>query len=63
MESIIYVFSVLLSVFVLSGINYTNFFKKESVWEARAFIIVISLALGYLLGSFIITFMEVARIF
>ena len=63
MESLIYVFSVLLSVFVLSGINYTNFFKKESIWEARAFVIVVSLALGYLVASFLITFMEVARIF
>jgi len=63
MESLIYIFSVLLSVFVLSGINYTNFFKKESIWEARMFIIVVSLALGYLVASFLITFMEVTRIF
>ena len=63
MEAAIYIFSVLLSVFALSGINYTNFFKKESIWEARVFIVVLSLAFGYLVASFLIAFMEVSRIF
>ena len=63
MEAAIYILSVLISVFALSGINYTNYFKKESIWEARAFIVVLSLALGYLLASFLIAFMEVSRIF
>ena len=63
MEAAIYIFSVLVSVFALSGINYTDFFKKEAIWEARVFIIVFSLALGYLVASFLITFMEVTRIF
>jgi len=62
MESLIYLFSVLLSVFVLSGINYTNFFKRGSIWEARSFILVVSLALGYLVASFLMAFMEVTRI-
>ena len=61
-KSAIYIISVLLSVFALSGINFNDFFKKDHVWEARIFIVVVSFALGYLLASFLISFMEVSRI-
>ena len=58
----VYILSVLICVFTLSGINFNGFFKKDRIWEARIFIVVISLVLGYLLGSFLIEFMDAARI-
>lgn len=62
-KTIIYIVCVLLSVFVLNGINFNNFFKKNHIIEARFFVIIISLIMGYLLGSFIIEFLDVSTIF
>lgn len=61
-QSTIYIICVLLSVFAISGINFKNFFKKDHVWEARIFIIIVSLVLGYLLASFLIAFMETSQL-
>lgn len=62
-KTIVYFLSVLLSVFIISGINFNNFFKKNHIIEARFFVIIISLIMGYLLGSFIIEFLNVSAIF
>lgn len=59
----IYIITVLLSVYAISGINFNNFFKKNHELEAKVFVIIISFALGYLLGSFIIEFLEHSRIY
>lgn len=61
-KTYIYIISVLLSTFALSGINFNNFFKKNKVIESRVLIILFSLALGYLVGTFVITFIEVSKI-
>lgn len=61
-ETVIYIFSVLLSAFCLSGINFNNFFKKNHIWEARIFILIISFIMGYLFGSFIIEFLNISEI-
>ena len=57
-NTIIYILSVLMSIFIVSGINFNNFFKKNHIWEARMFIVVISFIMGYLFGSFIIEFFD-----
>ena len=49
-------------VYFISGINFNNFFKKNHVWEARLFVLVISCIMGYLFGSFIIEFLNVSAI-
>lgn len=59
---LIYTLSVLLSVFAVSGINFNNFFKKNYKYESKVFIIIISLSLGYLLGNFIIDFLNASKI-
>lgn len=59
---LIYTFSVLLSVFAISGINFKNVFKINYKYEAKVFVIIISISLGYLLGSFIIEFLSVTTI-
>ena len=48
---------------MFNGINFNNFFKKNHIIEARFFVIIISLIMGYLLGSFIIEFLNVSAIF
>ena len=55
----VYIICILTSVFSLSGINFSNFFKKDRVWEARIFIVLISLALGYLVGSLLIALINI----
>ena len=57
-HKIIYIVSVMTSIFALSGINYEKFIKKNKVNETRFLVILLSLALGYLVGSFIIAFIE-----
>ena len=59
---VIYILSVMLSLFVISGINFNNFFKKNHIWEARLFVVIMSLIMGYLLAEFIINFAEVSII-
>ena len=52
-KTYIYVISVLLSAYALSGINYDAFIKKNKVIEARVLVILLSISLGYLLTNFI----------
>ncbi len=56
---VIYILSVLVSMFAVSGINFNNVFKKNHIWEARIFIVIISLIMGYLLAEFIINFSSI----
>ncbi len=59
---LVYIVSVILSCFVMTGINYNNFFKRNHIWEARLFIVIVSLIMGNLLAEFIINFSEVSII-
>lgn len=59
----IYIISVLLSVYAISGINFNNFFKKDKEIEAKVFLIILAFSLGYLLGSFAINFLDYSRIY
>jgi uncharacterized integral membrane protein (TIGR02327 family) len=58
----IYIVSVLLSTFAISGINFGNVFRKNKVIEARILVILLAIALGYLVGTFVITFIECSKI-
>jgi len=61
-KTYIYVISVLLSAFALSGINYDSFIKKNKVLEARILVILLSIALGYLITNFITDFVSVSSL-
>lgn len=61
-KAYIYIISVMLSVFALSGINFDGFIKSKKVIEARILVILLSLALGYLVTNFITDFMNVSQI-
>ena len=59
---LIYFICVLVSVFVVSGMNINQLFKKNKLWEERIFVIIISLIMGYLLAEFLITFINQSKI-
>ena len=61
-KTYIYVISVLLSAYALSGINYDAFIKKNKVIESRVLVILLSISLGYLLTNFITDFINVSSI-
>lgn len=61
-KTYIYIVSVFLSVFALSGINFTNFFKKNKEIEAKIFVFIVTFALAYLLGTFVIEFIECSKL-
>lgn len=55
-KTIVYVLSVMLSMWSLSCFNFDNIIRKAKVREFYLFFLIVSLALGYLLGSFILEF-------
>lgn len=59
---LIYVISLMLCSFALSGINFEKIIKKNMVWETRILVIILSLALAYLVTNFIFDFIDVSRI-
>ena len=61
-KAALYIILTLLSAYTLSGINYTNFFKKNKIVEARLFIILLSLAISYLITNFIVDFLNFSKI-
>ena len=54
----IYVICIFISAYALSGINFNNVFRKNRVIEARLLVLLLSLALGYLVGSLVISFVS-----
>ena len=61
-KAYIYVISVLLSAYALSGLNFDNFIKKNKALEARVLVIILSISLGYLITNFITDFLSVSSI-
>jgi len=61
-KAYIYVISVFLSAYALSGINYDGFIKKNKAIEARVLVVLLSIALGYLITNFITDFISVSSI-
>lgn len=55
-KMIVYVVSVMLSMWSLSCFNFDNAIRKAKVREFYLFFLIASLCLGYLLGSFILEF-------
>lgn len=49
----LYAITLFLSIFALSGVNYTGVFKINHKIEAKALIMLLSMALSYLVTNFI----------
>ena len=56
---IIYAIMILLSTFIVSGLNINEIFKKNKKVEANLFIISLIMIMSYLLTNFIIDFIEI----
>ncbi len=52
----IYVISVMLSAYTLTGVNFDSIIKKNKNIEARLLVILLSFIMGYLLTNFIVDF-------
>ena len=52
----IYVISVMLSTYTLTGINFDGIIKKNKTIEARLLVILLSFIMGYLITNFIVDF-------
>lgn len=62
-KAFLYVIFSLLSAYILSSINYNNFFKKNKTIEARIFIILLSFIMSYLLTNFVVDFLTSSKIY
>lgn len=56
---IIYAIMILLSTFIVSGLNINGILKKNKKVEANLFIISLIMIMSYLLTNFIIDFIEI----
>lgn len=54
----LYAIFLFLSIFILSGINFEKFMKKNKVVEARLLIMALSFALSYMLTNFLLDFLN-----
>lgn len=52
----IYVISVMLSAYTLTGVNFDSIIKKNKKIEARLLVILLSFIMGYLITNFIVDF-------
>lgn len=61
-KAYIYIITLLLSVFTLSGVNFEKIFRTNKVVEARVLVIIISITLSYLTTNFITDFINVSSL-
>lgn len=61
-KAYIYVITLLMSIYALSGVNFDRFIKTNKAIEARLLVILISLATSYLVTNFITDFINVSSI-
>ena len=54
----IYVITLLLSAYAISGINFDAFIKKNKAIEARILVLLLSMACSYLVTNFIYDFVS-----
>lgn len=60
---VIYAVMLLVSTFAVSGINFDGFIKRNHIWEARFFSIILIITFGYILTNFIYDIVGVIEVF
>lgn len=50
---IIYLITILASTFTVSGLNINNLFKRDHIWEARSFVVILIISMSYILTNFL----------
>lgn len=58
-KAIIYVITLFISIYALSGVNFDGFIKTNKALEARILVILLSIASSYLVTNFITDFVSV----
>ncbi len=58
-KAIIYVITLFISIYALSGVNFDGFIKTNKAIEARLLVILLSIASSYLVTNFITDFVSV----
>lgn len=61
-KALLYVLFTLISAYILSSINYNNFFKKNKIIEAKIFVILLSFIMSYLITNFVTDFIKSSSI-
>ncbi len=61
-KAYIYIVTLLISIFALSGVNFDNFIKTNKAIEARILVMLLSIATSYLVTNFITDFINVSSI-
>jgi uncharacterized integral membrane protein (TIGR02327 family) len=61
-KTYLYVITVLLSTYALSGVNFDKIMKTNHPIEARIIVILLSFITGYLITNFIVDFISVSKI-
>lgn len=61
-KAFIYVITLFLSIYAMSGINFDGFIKTNKVLEARILVILLSICSSYLVTNFITDFLNVSMI-
>ena len=61
-KALLYVLFTLISAYILSSINYNNFFKKNKIIEAKIFVILLSFIMSYLITNFVTDFINSSSI-
>lgn len=61
-KAYIYIATMLLSAFALSGLNFDNFIKTKKVIEARILAFLMCIVTSYLVTNFITDFLSVSAI-
>ena len=66
-ELLVYFVSMTLNFYlvfkILRGINVEGLFKKDHIWEIKAFYVVVSLVLSHILSEVVLKFYEWALLF
>ncbi len=61
-KAYIYIITLLISIFALSGVNFDGFIKSNKALEARILVMLLSIATSYLVTNFITDFINVSSI-
>lgn len=61
-KAYLYVITLFLSIFAMSGINFDAFIRKNKVIEARILVILLSICCSYLVTNFITDFLSASTI-
>lgn len=54
---LIYLLVLALTIWAMEGVNLNGIFKKNHIYQARVFYILLVLSIAYLASSFIISFL------